>query len=119
MRSFRFLAAAACLVVTTSAFADALEGLFRVQGSDPGNGETYTGTVAVEKTGEVTYRVVWQIGNTRYTGTGIGSPSGLAVSYRSGSETGIAIYSQEGDRFAGYWTYAGGKAVGQETWSAR
>ena len=119
MRSFRFLAAAACLVAATSAFADALEGRFRVQGSDPGTGQTYTGTVAVEKTGEVTYRVVWQIGDTRYVGTGIGSPNGLAVSYKAGSETGIAIYSQDGDKFAGYWTYAGGKTVGQETWSAR
>lgn len=52
-------------------------------------------------------------------GTGIGSPSGLAVSYKAGTETGIAIYSQAGDTFAGYWTYAGGKTVGQETWSTR
>ncbi|WP_375460947.1 hypothetical protein [uncultured Enterovirga sp.] len=119
MRSLRLLAAAACLVVTTSAFADALEGRFRVQGTDPGTGEKYSGTVAIEKTGQVTYRLVWQIGDTRYIGTGIGSPSGLAVSYKAGSETGIGIYSQEGDKFAGFWTYAGGKTVGQETWTAR
>ncbi len=56
----------------------------------------YTGTVTVERTGE-TFRVTWDIGSQTFVGTGIGSDKGLAVSYRSGNQTGLAIYGAKGD----------------------
>jgi hypothetical protein len=110
------LAAALCFS-SLPAVAQELAGRYRVKGSDPGGGSPYTGTVTIQKTGDVTYQVTWQIGDTRYVGTGIGSPEGLAVGYKAGADSGIAIYSQEGGAMKGYWTYAGGKTVGEETWS--
>lgn len=110
-------AAAALCLAAWPGFAQELSGRYRVTGSEPGGAGKYSGTVTVQKTGDVTYQVTWQIGDTRYVGTGIGSPEGLAVGYRSGTSTGIAIYSQEGAVMKGYWTYAGGKTVGEESWS--
>jgi hypothetical protein len=115
-----FSAALVSLVLFASpAFADAIEGQFRVRGTNPGGGSAYAGTVTVQKTGD-TYQVVWQIEGARYVGTGIGGPEGLAVTYRSGNDTGVAIYvpgSQGG--FDGVWTYAGARQIGQERWTAR
>ena len=44
--------------------------------------------MTVRKTGE-TYSVVWVVGGTRYIGTGIGNKDFIAVSYRSGNNTGL------------------------------
>jgi hypothetical protein len=75
--------------------------------------------VRVRKTGQ-TYEVVWDIGGTRFVCTGIGGPEGMAVTYRSGNNTGVAIYvPSEGGRYAGAWTYAGAREVAEETWLPR
>ena len=51
------------------------------------------------------------IGSDTYTGTGIGSDDFLAVSYRSGNETGLALYGRKPNgSWHGIWTYAGGRA---------
>jgi hypothetical protein len=81
----RLLAAAAAVVLLgTSAFADAV-GKYSIRGTNPGDGKPYSGEVTVTKTGE-TFRVVWLIGSDPYTGTGIGSDDFLAVSYRSAAK---------------------------------
>jgi hypothetical protein len=71
--------------------------------------------VTVERTGE-TFRVIWVVGGTRYVGTGIGNREFLAVSYRSGNDTGLAMYGAEGGNWKGIWTFAGGGQIGQESW---
>ncbi|HEX2555490.1 MAG TPA: hypothetical protein VHL98_17470 [Microvirga sp.] len=117
--AFRRPAAAAAFLLAAALPAAALEGQYRVQGTNPGGGGAYAGTVTVQRTGQ-TYQVVWQIQGARYVGTGIGGPEGLAVTYRSGNDTGVAIYipaAQGG--FDGVWTYAGGRQVGEERWSQR
>ena len=78
----------------------------------------YSGTVTVERTGE-TFRVTWDIGGQTYVGTGIGSEKGFAVTYRSGNQTGLAIYGANGDNWEGVWTYTGGREVGGEAWTRR
>jgi hypothetical protein len=93
-------------------------GDYVVDGTNPGSGSTYTGTVKVEKTGE-TYRVIWVVGGTRYVGTGIGNKDFISVSYRSGNETGLALYGEKDDGWIGIWTYAGGTKVGAERWHRR
>jgi hypothetical protein len=112
----RFVATfvAALLLAATTAFADPV-GRYRVEGNNPGNGSAYSGTVTVEKTGE-TYRVVWVVGDTRYVGTGIGDRNFIAVSYRSGDSTGLALYGAEDDDWRGVWTYSGGRQIGTERW---
>lgn len=107
-----------CALSALPAGAAEFASRYTVEGSSPGGGGKYAGSVTVRKTGEATYQVVWTIGDQKYVGTGIGSPDGLAVAYKSGSDTGIAIYREgKGGEIDGYWTYAGGKAIGQESWS--
>lgn len=109
--------AAALLFSAVTAFADPV-GTYRVEGANPGSGSPYRGTVTVERTGE-TYRVVWVIGNTRFVGTGIGTRDFIAVSYRSGDQTGLALYNEEGGAWKGVWTFANGRQLGSEIWYRR
>ncbi|HVI28575.1 MAG TPA: hypothetical protein VM780_07995 [Hansschlegelia sp.] len=119
MRSFVAAGVLACLMAS-SAYAAEFAARYDVKGESPGGGGEYEGVVTVKKTGDATYQVVWTIGPDKFVGTGIGGPDGLAVGYKSGSNTGIAIYSVEkGGVVGGYWTYAGGKQVGTETWTPR
>jgi len=108
---------AALLISTVAASADPV-GSYSVVGSNPGNGAHYSGSVSISKTGD-TYRVVWTIGGTQYVGTGIGNHDFLAVSYRSDNSTGLALYGADGGNWAGIWTYAGGRQVGEEVWNRR
>jgi hypothetical protein len=111
-----FVAAAVATVVgTTLAFAGDPVGRYRVTGSNPGGGSEYSGTVTVERTGE-TFRVSWQIGSQIFSGTGIGSDKGLAVSYRSNEFSGLAIYGVDGDGWDGVWTVTDGRTLGTEKW---
>ena len=104
----------AFLLLSTAALADPV-GRYEVTGTNPGGGSSYSGTVTVSRTGQ-TYRVIWNIGGTRYEGTGIGDKDFIAVSYRSGNNTGLALYGAAGDDFEGVWTYAGGRQIGTEKW---
>jgi hypothetical protein len=113
MRSFAALFAS-LLWLTSAALADPA-GDYRVEGVNPGGGSSYKGTVSVAKSGE-TYRVVWVIQGQRYIGTGIGDKNFIAVSYRSGNETGLALYGEEGSNWVGIWAYQGGRQVGAERW---
>ena len=93
-------------------------GSYRVVGSNPGSSSQYAGTATVERTGD-TLRVTWVIGSMTYTGTGIGNDKGFAVAYRTGNQTGVAIYGAKGDGWEGAWSYTGGRSVGAETWTRR
>jgi hypothetical protein len=109
-------AAAAALFFTSAAWAGDPVGTYAVAGKNPGGQGAYTGTATVEKTGE-TYKVTWDIGGTVYVGTGIGDKKFIAVSYVSGKNTGLALYGEDGDNWAGVWTYQNGKKVGAELWT--
>ena len=93
-------------------------GEYHAEGTNPGGGGAYRGTVSVTKTGE-TYRIVWDIQGQRYVGTGIGNKDFLAVSYRSGNETGLALYGEESGGWVGIWAYQGGRNLGAERWRRR
>jgi hypothetical protein len=93
-------------------------GRYDVSGANPGNRGTYSGTATIDKTGD-TYRVVWQIGSDRYVGTGVGNDEFIAVSYRLGNESGLALYSASGGGWKGVWTYLGGQQLGTEIWTRR
>ena len=101
---------------STVAFAGDPVGRYSVVGTNPGNKARYSGTVRVERTGE-TFRVTWDIGSQTFVGTGIGSDKGFAVTYRSGAQTGLAIYGAKGDNWEGVWTYTGGQDIGGEAWT--
>lgn len=115
------LAPAAALLaalIAAPAWAGDPVGRYDVTGKDPGGGSEYTGTVVVEKTGD-TYRVTWNIGGERYVGTAIGDSDGMAVSYRSKDQSGLALYGAKGDDWQGVWTYSGGRQIGIEAWKRK
>jgi hypothetical protein len=116
----RTFAASAAVLLLSVSFACAGDpvGRYAVVGSNPGSGTNYSGTVTVERTGD-TFRVTWDIGNQTYVGTGIGSDKGFAVAYRSGNQTGLAIYGAKGEDWEGVWTYTGGRDIGGEAWTRR
>jgi hypothetical protein len=115
MRHLFAVSAAALLWSAAAAFAADPTGSYSVEGTNPGAGSKYRGTVTVEKTGQ-TYRVVWDVGGTRYVGTGIGNKDFMAVSYISGRDTGLALYGANGGNWSGVWTYANGRQIGTEVW---
>jgi hypothetical protein len=92
-------------------------GRFAVEGQNP-NGTRYGGTASVERTGQ-TYRVSWVIDGARFIGTGIGSDQAIAITYRSGNQTGVALLGQDASGYGLVWTYAGGTGLGTERWTRR
>lgn len=108
--------ACALVLLTTSAMAQ-VTGRYNMTGQNP-DGSAYDGNVQVEKTGDA-YRVTWFIGGQRYVGTGIGSDEALAVTYRSGNNTGVALVFAEAGIYKVVWTYAGGTTLGLEEWRKR
>ncbi len=116
----RFTAAAMLSIglIATPALAGEPVGEYSVTGNSPGSSHRYSGTVTVDRTGD-TFHVIWHIGRETYVGTGIGTSEGLAVSYRSGNLTGLAIYYPKGNNWEGVWTVAGGRTIGGESWTRR
>ena len=109
------LAAAILLLSSGLAFADPV-GHYAVAGANPGGDGKYSGEVTVEKTGD-TFKVVWHVGDDTFIGTGIGAKDFTAISYKSGKDTGLALYAEQSDgSWEGYWTYAGGTQIGTERW---
>ena len=112
------------LLIANPAFAGDPVGSYNVVGSIPGGGGDYRGTVTVTRTGGkadefVTFRVVWVVAGDRITGTAIGNDDFLAVTYRSGQETGLAVYGAVDQNWGGYWTTANGTQLGTEVWTRR
>jgi hypothetical protein len=107
-------AVAAALTLFSSAAMAQMTGQYKVSGQNP-DGSTYKGAAKVEKTGD-TYKVSWNVGGEVFIGTGIGSPEAIAVAYRSGSQTGIALIGKEGENYGVVWTYLNGRQLGTEKW---
>ncbi|MFN0262288.1 hypothetical protein ACKTEK_00265 [Tepidamorphus sp. 3E244] len=126
------VAAAAGFVLTIGAALANPEGTYRVEGTNPDDGNEYAGTVEVTRTGN-TYKIVWDVGRTRYEGTGVGAvfEDGallvgeaqdndvvLSVAYVAGNTYGTTIYVlQPNGTWVGSWTYGGGEDIGYETWT--
>lgn len=115
MRALTAFISAIAIMWNAAAFAADPVGSYEVEGTNPGGGGSYSGTVSVERTGQ-TFRVIWVVGGTRYVGTGIGDHDFLAVSYKSDNDTGLALYGSDGGNWKGIWTYAGGRQIGAEMW---
>lgn len=108
------------------------EGTYTVEGTDPGTGSVYSGTVRVERNGQ-TYAVLWNVGGTEYLGTGLGAAdvkgvptmgpaserdTAIAVSYVTDGSFGLTFYvEQENGQWRGIWTYAGSDRIGSEVWT--
>jgi hypothetical protein len=117
MRMIAVLNTVAFLVGCNVALADPV-GRYDCEGTNPSGSSGYHCSVVVERSGD-TYSVKWKVGNDSYVGTGIGNKDFIAVSYRSGNQTGLALFAPEGDNWQGVWTYAEGRKLGTERWVRR
>ena len=110
------LSIAALILSCGVALADPV-GHYSVAGTNPGGDGKYSGDVTVSKTGD-TYKVVWHVGSDTYIGTGVGNDEFIAVSYKSGNDSGLALYTPDkGGAWSGIWTYAGSTKIGTEAWA--
>ena len=105
---------AICLCVA-GARADP-DGTYRITGTNPGNGSTYSGTVEVRRTDD-TFQVTWRVDGRTIIGIGIGKRDYLAVSYPSGNQVGLAVYTPSDDGWTGIWAPGGSHQLGRETWT--
>ena len=105
----------ALVLTVASSLADPA-GTYRVSGTNPGSGSTYSGTVTVKRNGD-TFLLAWTIAGNRQIGVGIGKDDFIAVSYRSGDSIGIAFYrADENSGWEGIWAPLGGQTLGTEKW---
>jgi hypothetical protein len=114
MRTLITTAALGLSLWSGAAFAQAVEGRYRVEGRDGSN--TYAGTATVSRTGE-TFRIQWRIGDETYNGTGIGDERFLAVSFTSAQGSGVGLWGREGEGWKGIWTWSNGRALQPEAWT--
>ena len=106
----------ALVLTVASSLADPA-GTYRVSGTNPGSGSTYSGTVTVKRNGD-TFLLAWTIAGNRQIGVGIGKDDFLAVLYRSGDSTGIAFYrADENSGWEGIWAPLGSQTLGTEKWT--
>ncbi len=125
MRALSIIAFALACLVSLSAFAGPV-GNYVVEGTDPGTGSTYRGTVSVQKNGQ-TYTVEWNINGTKYVGTGLGTSTmgpasdqdtAIAISYVTSNSFGLTFYEkQDNGQWKGIWTYGGSAQIGTEVWT--
>jgi hypothetical protein len=91
-----------------------ITGRYAVVGTNP-DGGTYQGTAEISKRG-ATYRIRWVIGvNETYEGVGILEGDVLAVSFSSGTTSGVVLYRVEKAKLSGRWALLGSDAVHSET----
>lgn len=98
----------------------AIEGRYKVEGQSPAQAQVYRGEAAVKKSGD-TYAVIWQVGSSRYAGTGILTGSVLSVVFRGANaqSAGVASFEVAGQKItSGRWTMLGGQGLGSEKWTA-
>lgn len=94
-----------------------LTGKYSVEGTNPGNGSKYSGTVEITKSGD-TYKILWEVG-TLYAGTGIITGNTLSVAYvdEKVEYVGVVAYTilKNGKVLKGIWAPFGNKETGTET----
>ena len=104
-------------VVATPSLA--IEGLYTVEGKNPGQPGGYKGEAQIKATGR-TYTIVWKIGEGQQIGTGILIDNVLSIVFTSvgPARPGLAVYNVTGDKItSGIWTSLGSQIVAEETWS--
>lgn len=88
--------------------------VYKVTGTNPGNGSAYEGKVTVWKVGDV-YQFQWEIGGDTFAGAGLRIGNKLAVGWGRGEgQIGVATYLFNGDRADGTWAIPGKETIGIE-----
>lgn len=109
-----FAVAAVLATLALPAWAASPSGMFKVSGTNPGGGGSYTGTVSVTPTGD-TFRVVWKVGPDTVTGTGLWVDEKFCVGYQGNSI--VVMTEQANGTWSGHWANGTDTRVGTERWS--
>ncbi len=107
------------LLLAAATPALAIEGIYTVEGRNPGAPQSYKGEAQIKQTGR-TYTVVWKIGEGAQIGTGVMVDNVLSVVFTASgpARPGLAVYSVSGDKItSGVWTSLGSQTVAEETWA--
>ena len=107
------------VLIANAAAAGGIEGVYTVEGQNPGQPGSYKGEAQVKQTGR-TYTVVWRIGKTQQVGTGIVIDNVLSIVFSpvGSSRPGVAVYNITDQRVSGgVWTTLGSQVVAEEIWS--
>ncbi len=93
---------------------DGIAGTYRIaSASNPGGG-SYTGSVAITRSGDV-YHLGWTIsGSTAYAGVALHVGSVLGVGWGVGGAPGVVVYKVDGGKLDGKWASGSGNGVGTE-----
>lgn len=119
IRRLAALAALVCLVLAATPAAAQRSGLYDLSGTNP-DGSAYSGEVAMQQVGIVSWRIIWGVAGERIEGIGMSSGNVLAVMYQLGQRTGMGIFNINADgSMAGQWTVLGSSGIGTETLTPR
>ena len=106
--------AATFLTLAAAGAAQAVEGSYAVQGTNP-DGSTYGGSVEIVAVSEVTCAITWITGDTESTGICMRYGNAFAAAYVLNEDIGLLIYQIMDDgSMRGTWTVAGQDGVGEE-----
>lgn len=109
----------AAFLAAAASPASAIEGVYSVEGRNPGQPGGYKGEAQIKQTGR-TYTILWRIGEGQQIGTGILIDNVLSIVFTAPgpARPGLAVYSVADDKItSGIWTSLGSQIVAEETWS--
>jgi hypothetical protein len=107
-------ALAATLLVAGTTMAQAVSGLYTLQGTNP-DGSTYVGEVEIVPLSEVTCEITWATGGEVSTGICMRYDNAFAAAYTMDADVGLLIYQiMPNGTMQGTWTIAGQDGVGNE-----
>ena len=104
------------LLLPAAGMAAGIEGVYACNGTNPGGGGSYQGTLAIIQNGDA-YNVTWNIGAQTYVGVGLLQGDSFSVGYSDVKKSwfGVVVYKVSGNTLKGIWTMQGGSKTGTET----
>ena len=109
-------ALAASVVALASAAHATGEGVYIVEGANPGGASPYHGQAELKQVGEGVWEMHRDMGDATYTGHGVGDSQATAITYHSGGQNGTVLCVTDGKgRYRGVWADDNGNQVGVES----
>jgi len=107
------IAALVLVLSVTPAAAQQIGGRYSVEGTNP-DGSAYRGSAEIIAAGGRTCRIMWNVGTT-WNGTCLVGERSFAATYRSGNESGMAVYDLQPDgTLRGVWSLGDNRRTGTE-----
>jgi hypothetical protein len=84
------------------AHAEDITGDYTVEGTDAEGGGPYTGTLTIQKKGDV-YTMIWVIAEKKAIGAGIITDNVLSACWKEGADIGLCSYKISAGKLTGQW----------------